>query len=95
MQTQRKECLNIDGLEFECYHFEVNDKTINKTNLAEGDNINEWQKYRTASEVNDTYKLSGEFSIVNGNGFTLDIDPNIKIDEFKNILDETKDVFFS
>jgi hypothetical protein len=32
--------------------------------------------------VNDTYNIKGEFSDITGDGFTLDIDPNITIEEF-------------
>jgi hypothetical protein len=55
-----------------CYESKLKASTINKTDLGKEF---EWQKFRTADQVNETYLLYGELNDITGDGFTVDFDP--------------------
>ena len=54
-------------------------------------------KYRGANEVDGSFLVRGEFAYFKGDGFTLDLQPDITIDEYKRIMssDGADKVFFS
>jgi len=64
-----------------CYESKLKASTINKTDLGKEF---EWQKFRTADQVNETYLLYGELNDITADGFTVDFDPKkVTSEDFK------------
>lgn len=77
-----------------CYYFVIDDNKINKTNIS-NDTSKPWEQFRTAKEVNATYSIKGEFTYFTGDGFTLDLDPSMSIESYREKMKSVRDIFFS
>jgi len=71
IHTKEHPCRGISSKS--CHHTSISDDTILKEPIGDAD----WQQFRTAEEVNETYSIPGEFATWTGDGYTLDIVPTV------------------
>ncbi|CDW75034.1 UNKNOWN [Stylonychia lemnae] len=90
VHTQRVNCQG-GGTFLKCYAIQANEGTINKTSIG----VESWEKYRSYSDVNESLSIKGEFTTINGNGFTLDVDPQISPKDFNTLIEKSQKTFFS
>ena len=89
VHTNRKKCKSPDE-SIQCYEIELSHAHTNKSHLGDE---GEWQRYRTAEEVNDTYRLQGDYIMMTGDGYTFDFDPNITVEQFRAGLSELQQAY--
>jgi hypothetical protein len=89
VHTNKKNCSQPNPL-IKCYSQQINGNTINRTNIGN----NSWEIYHSASDINMSNIILGEFNEFSGDGFTLDLDPDFPKLNYSKMFPLTNKTFF-